>query len=82
MTPPPGPISPIVHSPPVRHVLTEGVVVVVVDVVVIVVVVVVEGVVCWVGFLGGVVGVARVVEAAGGFVVVVVEGRELETHRS
>jgi len=76
MTPPPGPISPIVHSPPVRHVLTEGVVVVVVDVV--------EGLVRCVDFLGGVVGVARVVEAAGGFavVVVVVEGRELETHRS
>lgn len=74
MTPPPGPISPIVHSPPVRHVLTEGVVVVVVDVV--------EGLVRCVDFLGGVVGVARVVEAAGGFAVVVVEGRELETHRS
>jgi len=74
MTPPPGPISPIVHSPPVRHVLTEGVVVVVVDVV--------EGLVRCVGFLGGVVGLARVVDAAGGFAVVVVEGRELETHRS
>jgi len=78
MTPPPGPMSPILHSPPVRHVFTVGVVVVVVDVVVDVVV----GVVCLVGFLGGVVGVARVVEAAGGFAVVVVEGRELETHRS
>ena len=75
-------MSPILHSPPVRHVLTLGVVVVVVDVVVIVVVDVVEGLVCLVGFLAGVVGVTRVVEATGGFAVVVVEGRELDTHRS